>query len=220
MINVKKFLNENSDLRYAEFNKKFITSQYPILGVRTPALKKFAKELEPEYVNLDEPLSHEEILLYGFAASNIKSEDEQLEYLENILPYIDNWGTCDAIVCSMKKLTGEKSYSFFSNLLQSDKEFDIRVGVVGLMRYFIKTDKIEEVLQSLKNIKSEKYYVKMAIAWFLAELATINFSLAKNVIASIEDKFIKTKAISKSHDSYRLTPNQKAELSKIKTTHS
>ena len=42
MINVKKFIKDNADYGYAEFNRKFITSQYEIVGVRIPLLKKFA----------------------------------------------------------------------------------------------------------------------------------------------------------------------------------
>ena len=41
MINVKKFIKDNADYGYAEFNRKFITSQYEIVGVRIPLLKKF-----------------------------------------------------------------------------------------------------------------------------------------------------------------------------------
>lgn len=216
MINIKKFLKENSDMWYAEFNKKFIKSKYQILGVRTPTLKKFAKELEPEYIELeDKDLSHEEILLYGFSASYIKDETEQLEYLENILPYIDNWATCDGIVCSLKKLNTEKSYNYFSNLLKDKHEFYVRVGIVGLMRHFIKTDKIHEILTSLSNITNDAYYVKMATAWFYAELAISNFNLAYKEIEKTQNKFIRNRSISKAKDSYRVTAEQKEMLSKL-----
>ena len=47
MINIKRFIRENSDSSYSDFNKKFIDSKYPIVGVRIPVLKKFAKEIEP-----------------------------------------------------------------------------------------------------------------------------------------------------------------------------
>ncbi len=215
MINIKKFLRENADSRYADFNKKFITSKYPILGVRTPSLRKFAKEIEPEYIQLEQDLTHEEILLYGFAASNFKSENEQLEYLEKILPFIDNWGICDGIVCALKKLKGEKSYKFFMSLLSDDKEFYVRVGIVGLMRYFIKTDKIYDILKQLSHINCTLYYVKMAIAWFLAELCISNFELAFETISKIDDKFVRNKSISKAKDSFRVSAQQKGKLSKL-----
>ena len=216
MINIKKFLRENADTSYADFNKKFITSQYQILGVRTPVLKKFAKEIEPEYIYLkNKTLTHEEILLYGFSASYLKTEDEQLEYLQNVLPFIDNWATCDGIVCSLKKLNQEKSYNFFLKLLKDDREFYIRVGIVGLMRYFIKSDNIKEILNNISQIKNKDYYVKMATAWFYAELAISNFDLAYKTIENTQDKFIRNKSISKAKDSFRVTEEQKEKLSKL-----
>ena len=216
MINVKKFIKDNSDFSYANFNKQFIKSKYEICGVRIPLLRKFAKDVEPEYIDLDEKLSHEEILLYGFAAGQIQNEDEQLEYLQNILPYIDNWATCDCIIGDLKRLKTDKAYKYLSNLLQNDQEYYVRVGLVGLMRFFLKTDKQEEILQNIRKISNDAYYVKMAIAWLYAELATFNFERAKKEIEQTTDKFIRNRAISKSCDSFRVDKIQKAELSKLR----
>lgn len=217
MVNIKKFIKDHSDFYYAEFNKKFITSKYEIAGVRIPELKKFAKEVEPEYIDLEaNNLTHEEILLYGFAAGWIKSEDEQLEYLENILPYIDNWATCDCIVSALKKLTGEKSYKYLCNLLSDSREFYVRVGIVAMMRNFLKTEKIEEVLSRIEKIKLENYYVKMAIAWLYCELCIIDIERGKKQIEKTSDKFIRNKAISKACDSFRVDKPQKEELQKLR----
>ena len=216
MINIKKFIKDNSDFNYANFNRQFIKSQYEICGVRTPTLRKFAKDVEPEYIELEGTLTHEEILLYGFAASYIKSEDEQIEYLQNILPYIDNWCTCDCIVCSFKQFKTDKSYDFLTELLQDEKEFYIRVGIVGLMRFFIKTDKLDEILKNISKITNEAYYVKMAIAWLYAEIATFNFNKAKREIEKTQDKFIRNRAISKACESFRVDKTQKEELQKFR----
>lgn len=216
MINIKKFLKENSDLHYADFNRKFITSNYLIMGVRIPLLRKFAKEIEPEYIELEKAPSHEEILLYGFSAANYKTENEQLEYLQNILPYIDNWCSCDCIVANLKKLKGENSYTAFLDLLKNKKEFYVRVGIVGLMRFFINSTKIEEIVKSILEIKHEAYYVKMAEAWFFAELCSVNFALAYENIAKINDKFIRNKSISKARESFRISKENKILLLQLK----
>ena len=39
------FIQENYDLTYQKFLKKIVSSNYPILGVRAPLLKKYAKEI-------------------------------------------------------------------------------------------------------------------------------------------------------------------------------
>ncbi len=218
MVNIKKFLIEHADAKYADFNKKFIKSAYQIVGVRIPILRKFAKEIEPEYIDLeDKSLTHEEILLYVYSAGeNYKAESEQLEYLQNILPYIDNWCTSDCVNTALKSLTGEESYEFFTNLLFDEREYYVRVGIVGLMAFFLKTEKLDEILANIRKIKSQAYYVKMATAWFLAELSTHNFALAKEEISKVQDKFVHNKAISKACESLRLTKEQKSELMQIR----
>lgn len=216
MINVKKFINENSDFGYAQFNRKFISSRYNIVGVRIPLLKKFAKEVEPEYIDLEGSPTHEEILLYGFSAGQMKSEDEQLEYLENVLPYIDNWATCDEIVSALKRLNGEKSYAYFCGLLADKREFYVRVGIVAMMRNFLKTDKVDDILKRIERITQTDYYVKMATAWLYAELCTFDFEKAKRQIEKTSDKFIRNRAIAKACESFRVDKPKKAELQKLK----
>ena len=217
MINIKKFIKENSDFWYANFNRQFIKTKYEICGVRVPTLRKFAKEIEPEYIDLEnKSLTHEEIMLYGFAAGNIKSEDEQIEYLQNILPYVDNWATCDTIVPSLKELKGEKTYSYLTELLFDEREYYARAGLVGLMRFFLKSDKQKEILQNIRKITNEAYYVKMATAWLYAELCTFNFEAGKKEIEACRDKFIHNRAIAKACESNRVDKPQKEELQKLK----
>lgn len=217
MIDVRKFIKENSDFEYKNFISQFTKTKFKICGVRIPHLRKFAKEIEPEYIELDNPnLTYEEILLYGFSASQFKNEDEQLEYLENLLPYIDDWSTCDEIVSSLKCLNNEKSYQKFNNLLDDGREYYVRVGIVGMMKNFIKTDKLEEILKKISELPEQEYYAKMAIAWLYAEICTFNFPIAKRQIEKTTDKFIRNRAISKANDSLRVTNFDKQELLKLK----
>ncbi len=109
MINIKKFIKDNSDYRYAEFEKKVIKTSHQINGVRVPTLRKFAKELEPEYIELEDNLCYEEILLYGFAASYIKSEDEQIEYTQNLLPLFDDLSVLNSFIESTTSSTSDQS---------------------------------------------------------------------------------------------------------------
>jgi len=216
MNNLKTILEQNKDSNYKDFNRKLITTKYPIKGVRIPILRKLAKENNFQDFKLNDNMSHEEILYYGFSASHLKTEAEQLDALKQLLPYIDNWCTCDCIVASMKKLCKQNSYEFFTETLKDEREFYIRVGIIGLMRFFIKSDKIEDTVKNIMNIKSQDYYVKMAIAWFMAELCLYNPDLAKKSIANIQDKFTRNKAISKAKESFRINNDLKEELSKLR----
>lgn len=217
MQNIENFLTQNLDKKYAEFHKKLIFSNHQILGVRLPLLRKFAKEIQPEQIELNNNSCHEEILLYGFSsASKSKTEQQQLQQLNHVLPFIDNWATCDCITPTFKKLTGEKSYHFFTQLLFDSREFYARVGIIGLMRFFLKSEKDEEIMQNISKIQNDAYYVKMGIAWLTAELAITNFSLAKNFIEKTQDKFIRNKSISKARESFRVSSKQKDELLQLK----
>lgn len=216
MINVKKFISENAETKYADFCRKFITTRYPIFGVRIPKLKKFAKQVEPEYIELDNRISHEEILLYIYSASQIKNETEQLEYLQNILPYIDNWCSCDFPLASLKSCKSQKSLTFFLKLLSSEKEFEIRVGIVGLMYNFLKSDFLNIVLANIKTIQSNAYYVQMALAWFYAELCSFDFETGYNEISQIQNLTIRNKAISKARESLKISQENKDILLKLR----
>ncbi|MGN1201381.1 MAG: DNA alkylation repair protein [Candidatus Caccovivens sp.] len=215
MTITKNFIKNNFEVDYAQFCKRLIETKYEICGVRLPKLRKFAKEINPENIDLKKAC-HEEILLYGFSASYCKTEAEQLEYLKKLLPYIDNWCTCDCIVGSLKKLKGQISYQFFSALLQDERPFYVRVGILGLMRNFLKSEKLDEILKNLSQISLDQYYVKMAIAWTYAEVCSFDFEKAKEQIENTSDKFVRNKAISKARDSFRVSQKHKEELSKLK----
>ena len=215
MNKISTFIKQNSEEQYREFNKKLITTDYEICGVRLPKLREFSKTISIDELTPSNDSTYEEIMLYSFCAAKLKLEAEQLSALETILPFIDNWSTCDCTISALKRLNGEKSYNFFTKLLTSEKTYYKRVGIVGLMRNFIKSEHIEEICENLKKIPLENadYYVKIALAWFYAELCISNFDLAKDQIASTSDKFVRNKSISKARESFRVTNEQKAILS-------
>ena len=94
-IQEKLFLMQ--DMKYRDFNAKLIPhiSKETIIGVRTPELRKFAKELaklEEASVFL-ESLPHqyfEENQLHAFLISEMKKYDTVIAELTKFLPYVDN----------------------------------------------------------------------------------------------------------------------------------
>ena len=85
-----------------------------------------------------------------------------------------------------------------------------------MMRNFMKTDHLFEILKDLRAIKNDAYYIKMAKAWFYAELCVFNSEIAKEEISKIDDKFVRNKAISKAKESFRVSLQVKEELEKLK----
>ena len=216
---IESFLKKNSEEKLAEFHKKLVTTKYKIYGIRTDALRKFAKYLAKENCPPEEikPNSHEEILIRGMVLSNLKLKDtEIISEFSKFIDYIDNWATCDMIVSSLKRLKTENGYKFFIEQLSSPSSFKKRVGIIGLMDYFLLSDKQNEIISNLIKITDENYYVQMAIAWLLCTLISKDYENGKNALLKFNNKFIRNKAISKCHDSFRLTKEQKEELKQLK----
>ena len=211
---IQRFFEENSKLSLIEFHKKLITTSHKIYGIETPKLRKFAKTLAKENFSLNEfGTSHEEILLRGFCLANMKlSDTETIDEFEKFSNEIDNWATCDMIVSTLKNLKTEKGYKYFINKLKSPDPFQKRIGIIGLMDYFIDRDNTNLLIK----INDENYYVKMALAWYLCTLICKDFEKGVSSLKQFTDKFTRNKAISKCHDSFRLNKAQKEFLKTLK----
>ena len=86
-----------------------------------------------------------------------------------------------------------------------------------LLDYYISEEYLDKDFKIFDDIKSEKYYVQMAVAW------AISICLIKFYDKTIEylkqakiDKFTYNKALQKAIESYRITEEQKTELRKMK----
>lgn len=133
---VKDFINSHASEEKARFDEGLINTSYEIKGVKTGDINDFAKELAKQDVDFSNmPLScHEEIMLAGMLIGYSKKKaNEKVNDIEKLLPYIDNWATCDMLIPRLKGLESQKE--FFVNLLNSNRPFYIRFGIVWLMKY-------------------------------------------------------------------------------------
>lgn len=213
---IKVFLKGNADPVNAKFQARLIFTKYKIWGLKTPPLENFVKELIKEGASFEDfdLVSHEEIVMAGMFIGRSKIDNKQkLEYLKVWLNYVDNWASCDQIVSRLKGMEGE--VEFFRGLLKSDQTFTQRFGIIWLMRWNLKKD-LKETLNLVMAVENDDYYIKMAKAWTLAEAVLNDYNYTKNIIANIDDKFLRNKAISKSCESFRVTQEQKEELKKLR----
>lgn len=213
---IKEFLNVNADPENAVFQMRLIFTNYKIWGLKTPPLENFVKELIKEGVCFDDFAleSHEEIVMAGMFIGRAKVENQQkLKWLREWLNHVDNWASCDQIVSRLKGM--ESEVEFFESLLKSKKTFTQRFGIIWLMRWNLKKD-LQGSLSDVLCVLNEDYYIKMAKAWSLAEAVLIDYAYTKNIIAGIDDKFLRNKAISKACESFRVTEEQKQELKKLR----
>ena len=214
------------DNSYAEFTKKLVPdTRYPILGIRVPELKVLAKKLAKEKEISESFLSlnhvyYEEYFLHALiVAYKFNDLDDVLKELENILPHIDNWAICDSFASALKifRKHPEKVFSQIELWLKSDKPYVVRFGIVVLICYFLDKNFNSNVIKVINEVKSDNYYVNMAIAWLLSVALIKQYD---STIKLIESKafptFIHNKAIQKAIESYRILDKTKNYLRSLK----
>ena len=224
MEKIENELFKLQDKKYQEFQAKLIPTRNPntIIGVRTPELRKYAKDLlkNNEYKEFLKELPHkyfDENQLHAFIISGIKDYDECINYVNQFLPYIDNWATCDQMSPKIFKKNHDILLKEIKNWIKSKETYIIRFGIGMLMQLFLDEDFNPEYLEWVSNIESKEYYVNMMIAWYFAT------ALAKKYVVTISyienkklDVWCHNKTIQKAIESYRITPEQKEYLKSLK----
>ncbi len=225
---MNKILEEiilNKDEGYKDFHSRLVPNIDNILGLRGPLAKQIAKK----YANTDtgndflHSLPHkyyDESLVHGYMLGYLKSDTDALKSrIIDFLPYVDNWAVCDTTVCGLKKFfkNPDSVSDFIFSCLKSDKAYTVRFGLVSLLSYYINDKYIDRVIESTLKIKSDEYYIKMAIAWLYSVCLVKQYDKAIKVIENkLLDKWTHNKAIQKSIESFRITKEQKEYLRTLK----
>lgn len=225
MENVQKRLLELQDLTYREFQAKLLPNiaKERIIGVRTPELRKLAKELEKNgnWRAFLEELPHqyqEENCIHGYLLGGWKGDYELfLEYLERFLPYVDNWAVCDTIAPKIFKKHPESVYQKIKQWVKSEQEYTVRFAVVSMLQFFLEEEFRPEMLKLAAEIHREEYYINMAIAWYFSFALIKQYETALPLIESKTlDPWIQNKSIQKAVESYRISEERKAYLKTLK----
>lgn len=224
LINQKLKALTESD--YKAFNEKLIPTNYEILGIRMPALKKLAKEISTNpsneiYLKNAEYTTYEHILLYGLVLGQLKKTplDTIFYYLDPLILKFDNWAHVDTIISSQKVFQKypDDVLTHFLPLKTHDGEFTKRTFVILLMDYFINDIHIDTALKHLPEVPQGQYYVDMAIAWAIS-VGLIKFyeKTLPLLEQKVFSKFVHNKAIQKARESYRITQEKKDLLNNLK----
>ena len=224
ITNVQTRLFELQDLKYRDFHAKLMptVNKEKIIGVRTPALRVFAKKYgktdeAKEYLQILPHQYYEENNLHGLLIEQIKDYDTCLEELERFLPYIDNWATCDMLAVKVVKNHLDTFIDEVYRWMESDHAYTIRFGLSMLMRYYLEDAFQMEYPEKVAQIRSEEYYVNMMRAWYFATALAKQYD---KILPFIEkqklDVWTHNKTIQKAIESYRITPEQKEYLRGLK----
>lgn len=222
MNNIVIKLFELQDKEYQKLQYKIIPNVDNIIGVRTPELRKLAKQLikENNYKSFLKNLPHkyfDENQLHAFIISEIRDYDECIKYISEFLPYIDNWATCDQMSPKILKKHKEELIKYIKVWIKSKKTYTIRFGIGMLMEYFLDENFNKTYLELVSKIRSNEYYVNMMIAWFFATALAKQY---EETIKYIENKkldiWVHNKTIQKAIESYRIRESQKEYLKTLK----
>ena len=208
------------DLKYRDFQSKLIpTVEYDtVIGVRTPELRKYAKQLVKtdgisEFLRELPHACFDENQLHAFIISEIKDYEKCLQEVENFLPYVDNWATCDQMSPTVFKKHKEELLRNIRRWLASDKTYTVRFAIEMLMKHFLDEHFNLEYPKMVAQVRSDEYYVNMMIAWYFATALAKQYDA---VLPFMENHCLEVwthnKAIQKSVESYRITKEQKEYL--------
>lgn len=212
------------DEKFRQFHIRLVPGTDNILGVRLPKLRELAKELAKGdwrgYLETAQDDYYEEILMQGLVIGYAKTDiEEVLYYVAAFVPKVDNWAICDSFCNSLKitKAHRARVWEFVQPYLLSQKEFELRFGIVMLLCFYIEDEYIDRVLTLFDGVKHEGYYVKMAIAWaisicFVKYPEKTMMYLQKSTL----DNFTYNKALQKITESFRVDKTTKAIIRSMK----
>ena len=225
-IAIQEMLFSLQDAAYKDFNKKLLPTvdEASMIGIRTPALKKLAKEIfrtKPELArSFMQCLPHqyfEENNLHAFLIENIKDFYAAIRETELFLPFIDNWETCDLFAPPVFKKHPDALYQKILEWLKSPHTYTVRYAVGVLLSNFLDAHFKPEMLVLVSKIQSDEYYVKMMIAWYFS------FALIKQYESAIPylerpvfEPFTHNKIIQKAIESRRIPDDTKRYLKSLK----
>ena len=223
-MTVREQLLGLQDIQYRDFTAKLVPNidKADIIGIRTPVLRMMAKELSSADADMFiKELPHkyfDEYNLHGLLLSQEKDFDRAISGLEQLLPYIDNWATCDIIAPRSFKRNTDKLLPHIYEWLGSNGTYTVRFGIGMLLKYYLDAPLFNpKYLEAVAEVKSDEYYVNMMIAWYFAT------ALAKQYMDTLPyieghrlSDWVHRKAIQKSVESRRISDEHKQYLRSLK----
>ena len=211
-----------ADEPYREFHQKLITDRCVVVGVRMPQLRRMAKEIAKGNQETLFPLLREEVyeemMLYGLVLGYQKGTFSRLlAQLGDFIPKINNWAVCDCTVAGLTAVKQEREefFRFLQPYLVAENEFALRFAVVSLMHYYTDALWLDRVLTVYRRVEHPGYYVKMAVAWGVAEAYVKDREKTTALLKErCLDRETQNKAVQKIRDSYRVTAADKEAVKK------
>lgn len=225
LLYIRKMLLDLKDEEYRKFTLKLIPNieENKVIGVRAPKLREIIKkelkniESKEKYLNqLIEFKYFEEYNIYMYILEKEKDLNIAINRIKEILPFIDNWATCDISSPKVFKKYPKEVYRFAKECINSDKPYIKRYGI-GLLLSNRLYDYTDLVINSEDN---DEYYVKMVKSWYLSMALVYNYEKTIKYFEEKKiDKWVHNKALQKAIESRQIDINVKEYLRKLKLHH-
>ena len=221
---IQSRLFEMADTKYRDMQTGIIPSRAKedFIGVRTPNLRAYAKELygTVEAREFLDSLPHkyfDEDQLHAFILDRYKPFDVCMEEVERFLPYVDNWATCDQMSPAVFKKDLDQLLVKIRSWICSDHVYTVRFAIGMLMSYFLDDRFDPEYPEMVSKVESDEYYINMMIAWYFATALAKQYDA---VLPYLQEKklsdWVHNKTIQKAVESYRITDEHKDYLRSLR----
>ena len=212
------------DEDYRAFTLPLIPGVAPerVIGVRTPALRKLAKQLrgDPQAADFLQTLPHEyyeEDNLHGLLLCARRDYDETVSGLDAFLPFVNNWATCDLL----RPVSFAKHKALLRKELRrwmaSAQVYTVRFGIEMLMTHFLDADFDPRDLRRVAAIRTDAYYLRMMQAWYFATALAKQWDAALPILQGRAlEPWTRRKSIQKALESFRVPEQHKQILRKLR----
>lgn len=165
---IREQLLEMAEPQYGAFSRALIPDCKQLLGVRLPKLRAMAGELVKKYPSKwEELLSEQDVyfeeemlrgMLSGYGCTKEKNIEKALKMLDEWIPHVDNWSVCDSgcVSFTVFEQYREQAWAHLQRYLYSDREFEVRVGLILLLDHFLKTDADGQKLPRRRSVTMEE----------------------------------------------------------------
>ncbi len=218
-ISLKEKLNELGDPNLEQFQKKIVCTKLKIYGVRTPDMRKLAREISKrdEFLSWPNYETYETALIIALAmAYSTKTLDEKLDFFFDFYKDCDSWAIVDSVAMTMKlkKVPFKEIKPKLLRFIKSKDTFVHRFAIVVLLNYYLDEPNLNTIFKLISD--KEDYYIMMAEAWLLATAYTkcpsITYEYLKNAKLSMP---LKKKTLQKIKDSYRISDENKQIIAAV-----
>ncbi|MCH5203031.1 MAG: DNA alkylation repair protein [Oscillospiraceae bacterium] len=194
-----------------------------IENIKTKDVDKYNKKLIKEKADVSDLKDYilKEQLVYRtyfqVSMGKLKDYKEQFAFVEENAELLQDWWHVDQLIQFIKKpvdfdFAFNKAKEYINSPLTFLRRWGYVLFLAGLQKDSMHTN---DILSLIKD--DEEYYVQMAQAWLIADLAVFNIKDVKAFMEKTNIKYnIAGKAIQKMCDSFRITKEDKEYMKSLR----